>query len=382
VEIFSPGSEEELAHVVAGARVPFVVEGSGSKCGLGQPMAELPVLSLASFNTVKLYEPEELVLEAGAGTPLDQIEALLATANQRLAFEPPDFSRLLQSNQRGTLGGMVACALSGPRRLTAGAVRDHVLGVRGVNGRGEIFKAGGRVVKNVTGYDISKLVTGSFGTLAALTSITLKVLPKSETEVTLLAKTDDAKAAGVLMRAAMQSPHDVSSAAFVPGNGVALRVEGIEVSVTSRLQSLVNHLGGDFEQIPEVQSQRLWRGIRDLDHFQLAEERALWRISVAPTDGPGLAELLAAKFEGRFSLDWAGGLIWLDVPAGEDGHAAAIRAEVGSGHAVLMTASDDVRQRARVFHPQPSALALLTRKVKQAFDPKGLFNPHRMSLEY
>jgi glycolate oxidase FAD binding subunit len=378
VTTLSPATDQELADAISSATKPLLVESHGSKRGLGQVVDAADTLSLAKFSGVSLYEPEELVIEAGAATPLDEIEALADKHNQRLAFEPPNLARVLGSNSRGSLGSVLACNLAGPRRITAGAARDHILGVRGVSGRGEIFKAGGRVVKNVTGYDVAKLMAGSFGTLAAITSVTFKVLPKAETEITLLASLSDVHAAGRLMRLAMQSPYDVSCAAYVPARGVGLRLEGISASVEDRRQSLIKHLNHAVDVLDETASRAFWRGVRDLDYHAQALDTQLWRISVAPTEGPALAERLARETGGRYSLDWSGGLLWLEVPNKPDGWSQSIRARVGSGHATLIRASENVRRVVDVFQPQPAALAALTQRTKHAFDPKGLLNPGKM----
>ncbi len=370
----APATEMELAAIIASAGAPFAVEGSGSKRLLGR-VVDAQVLSLAKFSGVALYEPEELVIEVGAATPLDEIETLLDARNQRLAFEPPNYARILRSNSRGTIGGVIACNLSGPRRLTAGAARDHILGIRGVSGRGDIFKAGGRVVKNVTGYDVSKLMCGSFGTLAALTTITLKVLPKPEADVTLHVKVRDVHEAGRLMRAAMQSPHDVSCAAYVPGQGAALRLEGIPVSVAARKESLIKLLQISPDVLDETESRSLWSDVRDLGRHGAA--RCLWRISVAPSEGPGIAEMLVSQFGGRYTLDWSGGLIWFETD-----HVQDVRSHIGTGHALLFAAPDEVRGELDVFQRQPPALAGLAQRIKHAFDPKGLFNPFRMSKDF
>ncbi len=369
----APATESELAEIIESARAPFALEGAGSKLAFGRPV-QAQILSMAKFSGVALYDPEELVLEAGAATPLDEIETLLDARNQRLAFEPPNYGRILQSNLRGTIGGVIACNLSGPRRLTAGAARDHILGVRGVSGRGEIFKAGGRVVKNVTGYDVSKLMCGSFGTLAALTGVTLKALPKPETDVTLIVKVRGVHEAGRVMRAALQSPFDVSCAAYVPAQGVGLRLEGIPVSVAARKESLIKLLEISPEVMEEDVSRRFWTGVRDVE--ALPVRRCLWRISIAPSEGPRIAEQFALATGSAFILDWSGGLIWL---ATDDLQTEKIRAAIGSGHATLVSAPDEVRKVVDVFQPQPVALAAVAQRVKHAFDPKGLLNPFRMS---
>lgn len=378
----SPTTDLELAEAISAAKAPLQVEGHGSKRGLGRVVAAAERLSLAKFSGVTLYEPEELVIEAGTGTPLDEIEALVDRHNQRLAFEPPDLARVLGGNSRGSLGSVLACNLSGPRRITAGAARDHILGVRGVSGRGEIFKAGGRVVKNVTGYDVSKLMAGSYGTLAAITSVTFKVLPKAETEITLIASLSDVHAAGVLMRQAMQSPYDVSCAAYVPGRGVGLRLEGIAASVDDRRQSLIKHLNQAVDLMDETASRAFWRGVRDLDVHARSLDTALWRISVAPSEGPKLAEKLVAETGGRYSLDWAGGLVWFEVPDAQDAHAATIRSGFAHGHAMLVRASETTRGIVDVFQPQAASLAGLSQRTKHAFDPKGLLNPGKMEQQW
>jgi glycolate oxidase FAD binding subunit len=382
VHVISPADELSLVEAIASAMHPLQVDGGGSKRRLGRAVDTEHVLSLAHFSGVTLYEPEELVLEAGAATPLDDIEILLQGKRQRLAFEPPNLARIMRSNQRGTIGGAIACNLSGPRRLTAGAARDHILGVRGVSGRGELFKAGGRVVKNVTGYDISKLVTGSFGTLAALTSITLKVLPMPERDVTLLVKVRDVHESGRMMRAAMQSPHDVSCAAYVPGRGVGLRLEGISVSVDSRKASVIKLLGIDPDVLEDAQSLRFWTAVRDVEMLASDRLQCLWKISVAPSEGPRLAEQLCQQTGGTYILDWSGGLVWLEVPNSADACALVIRSALDQGHATLVAAPDDVRGTVDVFQPQPPLLAALAKRTKQAFDPNGRLNPYRMSRDY
>jgi glycolate oxidase FAD binding subunit len=373
---FAPATENELADVIASASAPFAVEGLGSKRSFGHRV-DAQVLSLAKFSGVTLYEPEELVLEAGAATPLDEIETLLDARQQRLAFEPPDYARIMRSNSRGTIGSVMACNLSGPRRLTAGAARDHILGVRGVSGRGEVFKAGGRVVKNVTGYDVAKLMCGSFGTLAALTTITVKVLPKPETDETLLVRVDDVHEAGRVMRAAMQSPFDVSCAAYVPERGVGLRLEGIPVSVQARKESLIKLLQISPDVLREDESRRFWIVVRDVEILDI--DHCLWRISVAPSEGPAIAGRLARETNGTYVLDWSGGLMWL---ATAEPNAEKIRSAIGSGHATLVSAHEGMRSTVDVFQPQPAALSAVAQRMKHAFDPKGLLSPFRMSKEF
>jgi glycolate oxidase FAD binding subunit len=386
-----PASTEDVRAAVAEAMAagrPLAPRGHGSKAGLGHPV-EHSVLDLSGLSGVTLYEPEELVLSAGAGTPLDEIVQLLDQRGQELAFEPPETSLLWGEEGAGTLGGLMMSALSGPRRIKAGAVRDHVLGVTAVSGRGEIFKAGGRVVKNVTGYDLARALTGSFGTLAVLTEITLKVLPKAETEASLvLAGLDPVRAVEALCLA-MGAPVDVSGAAHlplgstagVPDGATVIRLEGVHPSVESRFDLLAGLLRpfGAAEKLPEHGSRRLWRAVRDLEPVAAAPFDVIWRVSVQPTAGPRVAASSGAT---PLLYDWSGGLVWLGTEADRSVDAArTIRAAVeadGGGHATLMRGPDALRRRVPVFHPQPAPLAALSRRLKAAFDPAGILNPGRM----
>ncbi len=346
-----------------------------------------------------LYEPEELVLTAKAGTPLAEIRALLAGKNQELAFEPMDYGPVLGGPaDAGTLGGTVAANLSGPRRIKAGAARDHFLGVSAVSGRGETFKSGGRVVKNVTGYDLCKLLAGSWGTLAVMTEVTVKVLPRAETEASVFVLGLDDLTGGQAMSAALKSYADVSAAAHVPaaaaaritaaGNAgavTALRLEGVAPSVRQRQSILQATLSsfGTLASLDEQQSSAFWRAVRDVVPFAKAGpsgERDLWRISTAPAQGAVLGRRLAEQAGAELLYDWAGGLIWAALPAANDASAPFVRravAEAG-GHATLIRAPAAVREAVDVFTPEPTALAALTRRVREGFDPSGILNPGRM----
>jgi glycolate oxidase FAD binding subunit len=337
---------------------------------------------MSAFKGISLYEPEELVLEAGAGTPLTEIEKALAKNNQQLAFEPPDYSKLLGVKRKGTLGGLMACGLSGPRRIKAGAARDHILGIAGVSGRGEIFKAGGRVVKNVTGFDVSKLMVGSYGTLAALTSITVKVLPAATTEETLVfSGLSDAKAMKA-MSLAMQSACEVSGAAHLPGtpSQTLLRLEGIRPSVVYRRRRLASHLKifGAADYLNEKESLLQWKAIRDVHLLSNDDARFVWRLSVTPSKGAETIAGISKQIDVQYFYDWAGGLIWLGVPRSNQAYAYIIRQSVEGGHATLIRAEEEVRERIEVFQPQTPALSALTRRVKASFDPAGVFNRGRM----
>ena len=373
-----PGSEQELAEIITAAQGPLEIIGQGTKRGLGRPVQAAATLDMSGFSGVIAYEPEELILEVGAGTPLAEIEVLIGAKGQQLAFEPPDWSGLLGSTGPGTVGGIVACNLSGSRRLKAGALRDHILGVRGVTGAGDAFKAGARVVKNVTGYDMPKLLTGSYGTLAALTSVILKVLPAPETEETVVLTGLDDDQALAAMSLAMQSPCEVAAAASVPGEAVYLRLEGIAPSVAYRRDALAKILKTPVEILAAKSSAAKWKAIRDGALFADRPSHPLWRLSVTPSHAPTIIRTLKDRFEIRYLLDWAGGLLWIEVPPEQDAAASLIRSSFAQGHATLIRAGSATRAAVDVFHPQAEALAALSARVKDSFDPRHVLNPGRM----
>jgi glycolate oxidase FAD binding subunit len=402
---FSPKSLDELRDAVAaalGAEEPVELVGGGSKRGIGRPLQTAHTLDLSGLSGIRDYAPSELVLTAGAATPLAEIERALAAERQMLAFEPPDwrgFLGVLDEDCSGpTLGGVLAANLSGPRRIAAGAARDHFLGFRGVSGHGEIFKAGGKVVKNVTGYDLCKLLAGSWGTLAALEEVTVKVLPRPETLATVLIEGVAPDAAPRLMAAALGSPHEVSGAAYlpagtamplafaVPESTVALRVEGPAPSVAFRREALLrDHGGAGKTHILEAsQSVALWRALGEVAPLSGLTGRAVWRLSVAPARGAAVAAAIAEKLDAAWLLDWGGGLLWLAVPEAAEAGAGTIRGAIrgsdgrGTGHATLIKAAAGLRRAVAPFEPQPAALAALSRRVKDAFDPAHILNPGRI----
>ena len=338
-ERLQPATLEELAAAIAGSEGAFEIVGNGSKRGFGRPSQTERSLDLSRLSGVSLYEPEELVMTAAGGTPLREIEARLAAAHQMLAFEPPDYGPLYgQPAGQATLGGVIACNLSGPRRVRAGAARDFILGCTVINGIGEVVKAGGRVVKNVTGYDLSKLMAGSFGTLGVLAETTIKVLPAPEASRTLCLGGLDDGAAVALMNRVLGGPQDISAAAHLPtpiaqlaslGGEAAtlLRLEGTASSVEHRLAKLREEYGRKAEVLDEGPAASLWRSIRDAGFF--AEDRgdALWRISLPPAASPALTREFAG---GPYFYDWGGGLVWLSLPAEGDGGAAPLRASVAA----------------------------------------------------
>jgi glycolate oxidase FAD binding subunit len=390
----------------AGDGKSLEIVGRGSKRTLGRPAQTDATLDLSALSGVTLYEPEELVLSAKAGTPIAEVEALAASRGQALAFEPMDLAPLLGGAPgAGTIGGVLAANLCGPRRIKAGAARDHFLGFSAVSGRGETFKSGGRVVKNVTGYDLSKLMAGSFGTLAAMTEVTVKMLPRAETEATVLVLGLDNARAVDAMAAAMGSSCEVSGAAHLPekialrvsddvpvGHSVtALRLEGVAPSVEHRRAALAELMKpfGPLSGLHEAQSRVFWHAIRDVIPFAAsassggdgaATERPVWRISTAPSKGAELTAQIAARADAEFFYDWAGGLVWAALAPADDAGAALVRPAIAQcgGHATLIRAPAAARAAVAVFEPQPGPLAALTKRVKVSFDPNRVLNPGRM----
>jgi glycolate oxidase FAD binding subunit len=403
--------EQAIQWAMAGGKTLEIV-GRGSKRAIGRAAQWDMTLDLSGLSGVTLYEPAELVLSAKAGTTLAEIEALLEASSQELAFEPMDYGPLL-GTAAGTasIGGVLAGNLSGPRRLKAGAARDHFLGVIAVSGRGETFKSGGRVVKNVTGYDLCKLLAGSWGTLAAMTDVTIKTLPRAETERTVLVLGLDEATAGKVMTAVMGSFVDASAAAHVPpalakriaetataGAAVtAFRIEGVAPSVAHRqalVQALVQALAKDLLEkmaqphgqqvtLEEASSRALWRAIRDATPFAAAGPagaRDVWRISTAPANGADIGRALVERGEAEVLYDWAGGLIWAALPSSDDAQSRLVRSLVAErgGHATLIRAPAAVRAVVDVFEPEAPALSALTKRVREGFDPRGVLNPGRM----
>ena len=399
--VWRPDDADAVRDVVAWAaaeETPIEVVGQGSKRAIGRPMQTAATLDLSHLTGITLYEPDELVLSARAGTPLAEIQETLDEAGQMLAFEPMDYAALLgEEPGHGTLGGAVMANLSGPRRLVAGAARDQVLGVNAVSGRGEAFKSGGRVMKNVTGYDLSRGLAGSWGTLAVLTDATLKVLPRPETQATVLVVGLEDHEATRAMAEAVGSASEVSGAAHLPhrvamrvpavkglGRSVtALRLEGFGPSVAYRRERLTTLMAphGPVESLDAGKSEAFWRAVRDAVPFAPdGENRQVWRCSTAPASGPELVRLLDGYGDVEAFYDWAGGLVWLAVPPHEDAMAPRVRDIVAGlgGHATLIRAAVDVRAAVPVFPPQEDGLASLAARLKAQFDPKGVLNPGRM----
>lgn len=373
--MLNPKTEAELSEAISSANGPLTVRGGGTR--------DIPtngeIISTKGFSGVSLYEPGSLTLVAGAGTSISEIETLLAGEGQRLAFEPMDHRSLLGTSGEPTLGGVVAANISGPRRIQSGACRDFLLGVRFVDGTGQIVKNGGRVMKNVTGYDLVKLMAGSYGTLGVLTELSFKVLPAPEATAVLLIEGLTPKAAVSAMSDALGSPFDVTGAAHTT-SGVdnapvtMIRLEGFEKSVAYRAGSLQAQLGKYGEVSIETDPEKTsagWKWVRDVEPFHTLDGD-VWKISCKPSDAPELADKLQAS---GLLFDWGGGLIWALMPSGVDA-----RARLGAfqGHATLVRASAETKAALGVFQLERAEIAVLTQGLRNRFDPRGILNPGLM----
>jgi glycolate oxidase FAD binding subunit len=382
-EALAPATEPAVAAAIAAAAAagePLAIEGRGTKRALLRPVQAARTLSLRNLTGITLYKPQELIFAAWAGTPLPEVEAALAEHGQHVIAEPPDLSAMFGATEAATLGGLVATNLSGPRRITAGAMRDHVMGIRAVNGLGEVFRSGGRVLKNVTGLDLCKLLTGSHGTLGVMTEITLKVLPAPPSTGTVAVRVADLEAGVRVLSAGLGSPFGVSGAAVLPGDAplAILRLEDFAESVAYRSGQLQDTLAGlgEVTLIEDAESRALWARVRDAEPLGATPEEAIWRVSVQPTAGPGV---VAAAGLAKALLDWGGGLVWLAGPATAEAHARVVAvATAAGGSFTLFRAPEPLRAAVDVLPPEPPVLAAIGRRVKAVMDPKGVLNPGRM----
>lgn len=382
-----PSTPDELCDAIRQAADTgdrLEIRGGGSKANFGRNR-DATLLDMRGFAGIVDYDPNELVLTAGAGTPLAEIDALVEGRGQQLAFEPWDYGLFHQGELgRATIGGTVAAGVAGPQRLTMGAARDHLLGFTAVSGRGELFKAGARVVKNVTGYDLPKLLAGSWGRLAAITELTLKVLPAPRKRVTMMMEGLEHRRAVAAMARALGSPAEIAAAAHIPeglGNGRALtlfRLQGFEPSVDARCNLLPMLLAehGATGLLDSRIADDLWKMVREGLPFDHAVP--LWRINLPPSGACGVVEALE-PLGARWLMDWAGGLIWLEL----DGHAADVRtvAEAAGGHATLVRAPAAMREVVPAQNPRAPGVAAIEERVRRAFDPLGIFETGRF-LDY
>ena len=376
------------------AREPLLIEGNGTKSGMLRPVQAARTLSASGLSGINLYAPKELIISAWAGTPIGEVEAAVTEAGQHLIAEPPDLSALLGSSGKPqTLGGIVATNLSGPRRVAWGAMRDHVMGVRAVTGRAEVIRSGGRVLKNVTGLDLCKLLTGSHGTLGVITEITLKVLPAPEATGTLVLPGLDAVAGVAALSAALGSPFGVSGATWLPAEAVArvpaltgvkgsatlIRIEEFAPSVAYRIGRLQQQFAmAGARTLDTATSRAVWADVRDAKPLLADADDAVWRVSVRPSAGPSVLQALQRRGIGGY-LDWGGGLVWLAGPADTTAHAAVeAAAKAAGGTWMLLRAPDSLRGVVRVVPEEVAPLAHITRQVKAAMDPAGILNPGRL----
>ena len=389
IETLAPASEVEATQIVLEARAKgrkFAIVGGGTRSGLGRPSHADVRLRTAEISGIVFYEPAEMVICARAGTTLREVEALIAQRGQMLPFEPMDHRPLYGTTGEPTIGGLAAGNISGPRRISAGAARDALIGLRLVNGRGEIVKNGGRVMKNVTGLDLVKLNCGAHGTLGLITEATFKLLPKPECEATIVIRRLGDGQAIEALSLALGSPFGVSGAAHISaGMGrefprTFLRIEGFRASVDYRIEQLIALLApfGAKHSLEAEDSARIWRAVGDATFLADQSESAIWRVSLAPSKAADFIAAVGLRATGHF-YDWGGGLVWLASEASANA-AAAIRAALApfGGHATLVRAPDALREEIAVFEPLSAPLMKITKGVKASFDPDGVFNAGRM----
>jgi glycolate oxidase FAD binding subunit len=398
--VVAPSNEAEAASFIAGAmhdRTPLEIIGGGGLRGVGGAANAATTLSSRALSGIVAYQPTEMVMTARSGTPLADIEAALDQANQMLAFEPPSFRALLGASGAPTIGSVAAANLSGPRRFVAGAARDALIGVRFVNGSGGLIRNGGRVMKNVTGLDLVKLMAGSWGTLGFLTEVTFKVQPKPASESTLCVTGLSDEAAMEALAAALGTHCEVSGAAHLPeiaSNGLPggrfkgeaatlMRLSGDAASVNERVAFLKGRFG-DLETLVLAgeESRAAWRAVRDAAIFAPAgpDPRPVWRVSMAPSQGWRMVDALRREAGLLAWYDWQGGLIWLRMEAGAEAqHLRRMISIHGGGHATLLRRGRD-DAGAAAFEPQDALTKALQQRIKAAFDPAGIFNPGRMGF--
>ena len=402
-----PEKEKEASNLIGQfykSNIPIELVGSGSKRNIGKPLQCAQTLNFSKLSGIIEYLPEELYIKVKACTPLNEIETELKKNNQQLAFEPIDFGYLFSGTSNyGTAAGHVACNISGPRRFKVGSIRDHVLGFRGINGKGEIIKSGGTVVKNVTGYDLSKLICGSFGTLVALTEITFKVLPIPESSKTLVIHNLKLESASDLLSKAISSSHDISGAVFLPiepkctgckmnieetfklndlqhgGSLTAIRVEGPKKSVDERIQNLINELkiiDFNVSLLTTYQSEIFWNKIKNLELFSSSKNNIL-RIVVPPSNSVQLIYQFSNKF--KYYLDWGGALIWMEACELTEEIFDSIRKKVvkNGGYVSMIKNSDYLPFVEEVFTINRDRFNI-SQNIKKSFDPKRILNPGKM----
>jgi len=402
-----PENERKVSEIIKQhykSNIPIEILGSGSKKNIGKPIQCDKILSLSKLNGVIEYLPEELYIKVKAGTSIEKIESILRKNKQILAFEPMDFGNLFNGKSNfGTAAGQIACNISGSRRFKAGSMRDHVLGFKGVNGRGEIIKSGGTVVKNVTGYDLSKLMCSSYGTLAVLTEITFKVLPSPEESRTLVIHNQKIETATNFLDMAINSSNDISGAAFFPtepkcsgckmdiektfklndlkkdGSITSLRLEGSKNSFEYRLKNLLNELkieDSNISVLESHQSEIFWDKIKSFELFANSKNNIL-RIVIPPSECVQLLYQFSNKF--KYYLDWGGSLIWVETCELTEETFDSLRKKVvkRGGYITMIKNSDHLPYVEDVFTVNRDRF-IISQGIKKSFDPKRILNPGKM----
>ena len=398
-DTFKPSSREEIAEIIKNCykkSIPLEINGTRSKNKIGRNFQSEKTLDLSGYSGIIEYKPEELYIKVKAGTPLKEILEAIDKNNQQLAFEPIDFGFLFEGKSNGgTIGGVVACNFAGPRRFKVGSARDHVLGFQGINGKGEIIKSGGTVVKNVTGYDLCKLVSGSYGTLTVLTELSIKVLPKSESSKTLIINNPHLKKAMEYLGTALSSSTDPSGGVFYPerfennfvfndlthkGALTAIRIEGPTNSVDQRISRLVKELSlleNEYSVLDNFQTELFWSKTRNLEVFSNLKNNLL-RVIVPVSETLNVIQKLK-KYEINYFLDWGGNLIWLELETISLKILREIKeiTQEHSGYFTIIKLEDDLKASADIFTIDPIKYKI-SEKIKKSFDPKRIFNPGKM----
>ena len=397
--IFNPSSREEIAEIIRNCykkNIPLEINGSKSKNKIGRNFQAEKTLDLTSYSGIIDYKPEELYIKVKAGTPINSIIEELDKHDQQLAFEPVDFGFLFNGkSNNGTIGGVISCNFAGPRRFKVGSARDHLLGFQGINGKGEIIKSGGTVVKNVTGYDLCKLISGSFGTLSVLTELSVKVLPKPQSSKTLIINNPHMKKAIEYLGTALSSSSDPSGGVFYPeqfdqsftfndlthkGALTAIRIEGPSNSVDHRIKNLSAELGlleNEYSILESVQTKIFWNKTKNLEIFSNSKKNLL-RIVVPISETLSVLQKMK-PFEINYFLDWGGSLIWVEL----EKISLKILREIKdimqqhSGYFTIIKVEDDLKASADIFTIDPIKYKI-SEKIKKSFDPKRIFNPGKM----
>ena len=397
--IFNPSSREEIAEIIRNCykkNIPLEINGSKSKNKIGRNFQAEKTLDLTSYSGIIDYKPEELYIKVKAGTPINSIIEELDKHDQQLAFEPVDFGFLFNGkSNNGTIGGVISCNFAGPRRFKVGSARDHLLGFQGINGKGEIIKSGGTVVKNVTGYDLCKLISGSFGTLSVLTELSVKVLPKPQSSKTLIINNPHIKKAIEYLGTALSSSSDPSGGVFYPeqfdqsftfndlthkGALTAIRIEGPSNSVDHRIENLSTELGlleNEYSILESVQTKIFWNKTKNLEIFSNSKKNLL-RIVVPISETLSVLQKLK-PYEINYFLDWGGSLIWVEIEKISLKILREIKdiTQQHSGYFTIIKLEDDLKASADIFTIDPIKYKI-SEKIKKSFDPKRIFNPGKM----